>query len=55
MYEIEWIDYKYNYELKDYLNQLHEIGFEVVQIIDISPSGDDEKMHRATILTRKIK
>lgn len=54
MYGIEQINYHYYHELTEYLNEINNSGFEVIQIIDIKPSGDNEKMHRATILTKDI-
>lgn len=55
MYRIEQIDYHYYYQLEEGINDLMKQGREVVQILILSkPSGDNEKMHRATVLTREI-
>lgn len=53
MYEIQQCDYHYYYELKDYMNLQLSAGWYVVQVISITPSGDNQKMHRATILFHK--
>ncbi len=56
MYRIEQIDYHYYYQLEEGINDLMKQGREVIQILILSkPSGDNEKMHRATVLTREIK
>jgi len=52
MYKIIQIDYHYYYQLEEELNNR---DFELIQIIDISSSGDTERMHRATCLMKKIK
>ena len=55
MYSIEQCNYHYYSELTDYLNQIHNSGSQVVQILEVmQPSGDNKKMHRATILTFKL-
>lgn len=55
MHRIEQIDYHYYHELEDGINELMKKGREVIQILILSkPSGDNEKMHRATVLTREI-
>lgn len=55
MYRIEQIDYHYYYQLTEGINDLMKQGREVIQILILSnPSGNEEKMHRATVLTREI-
>lgn len=36
------------------MNDLYIKGWEVAEIVDLSASGDNKKMHRATILFKKI-
>lgn len=54
MYIIDQIDYHYYHQLTAQLNKLEKTGIEVVQIIEIGPSGNTILMHRATILFRDV-
>ena len=51
MYSTISIDYHYYYQLTDKLNdEVLRTGKKVVQILEIVPSGDPERMHKATVL-----
>ncbi len=55
MYKIDQVNYHYFHELTEFMDEKKDEGFEVVQVIRFrEPSGDTEKMHRATILFKKI-
>ena len=53
MYSIDKKNYHYYYELTHWLNLKKGIGYTVIQIIDICSSGDNEKMHTATVLFKR--
>ena len=51
MYKIKQFKYHYYHELEEFLNNQHGAGFTLIQVLQLmSPSGDNEKMHQATIL-----
>lgn len=54
MYKIDTLDYHYYYEIADFLNECLNHGLELVQIIQITASGDPNKMHRAILLMRSV-
>ncbi len=45
-------NYHYYHDLVDHLNDLYINGLETIQILETKPSGDNKKMHRATILVK---
>lgn len=53
MYSIVSIKYHYYYELAEELNTYSANGFRVIQVLSTKPSGDNEKMHLANVLSEK--
>jgi hypothetical protein len=55
VYDIKQVNYHYYYELTEYMDKCHDDGWEVIQILEIEAShSHDDKMHRATLLIKKI-
>jgi hypothetical protein len=54
MYKIFQFDYHYYSQLTDQMDVLQKQGFEIMQVIEIGPSGNNERMHRATVLCKQL-
>lgn len=52
-YKVRHIDYHYYWELCEALEELQGENYKVLQIIDMKPSGNYPKMHRADVLLKR--